>query len=156
MLSHLIIQLESIDGPEKVRRHLSIRGGAHVTSVSHSPESVYSHLALQTLLYLSYKAVLTRIWASRTSRTRGYFTAFDTVLNLASSLSRTYKRSSLDALVGRPLCPLHHSHYPQQRKLCSCRQAYLVLRSRSFTLSLLCGRTSPEPTYHKRCLGGSR
>ena len=51
VLSHLILQLESIDGPEKVRRHLSNRGGAHVTSVSHSPESVYSHLALQTLLY---------------------------------------------------------------------------------------------------------
>ena len=33
-------QLESIDRPEKVRRHLSNRGGAHVTSVSHSPESV--------------------------------------------------------------------------------------------------------------------
>ena len=152
MLSHLILQLESIDGPEKVRRHLSIRGGAHVTSVSHSPESVYSHLALQTLLYY-YLTIIqgsTGIWASRTSRTSGYFTAFDTVLNLASSLSRTYKRSSLDALVGHPLCPLHHSHYPQQRK------PHLVLRSRSFTLSLLCGRTFPEPSYHKRCLGGSR
>ena len=33
-------QLESIDRPEKVRRHLSNRGGAHVTSVSHSPGSV--------------------------------------------------------------------------------------------------------------------
>ena len=51
MLSHLILQLESIDGPEKVRRHLLIRGGAHVTSVSHSPESGYSHLALQNLRY---------------------------------------------------------------------------------------------------------
>ena len=40
-----------MNGPEKVRRHLSIRGGAHVTSVLHSSESVYSHLALQTLLY---------------------------------------------------------------------------------------------------------
>ena len=51
MLSYLILQLESIDGPEKVRRHLPIRGGAHVTSVSHSPGSVYNHLALQNLLY---------------------------------------------------------------------------------------------------------
>ena len=147
MFSHLIIQLESIDGPEKVRRHLSIRGGAHETSVSHSPESVYSHSALQTLLYY----YLTIIQGS----TYWDLGQQNLVLNLASSLSRTYKRSSLDALVGRPLCPLHHSHYPQQRKLCSCRQAHLVLRSRSFTLSLLCGRTSPEPTYHKRCLGGS-
>ena len=40
MLSHNILQLESIDGPEKVRRHLSIRGAAHVTSVSHSPSSL--------------------------------------------------------------------------------------------------------------------
>ena len=37
MLSHLILQLESIDGPEKVRRHLSIRGGAHVDQVRYSP-----------------------------------------------------------------------------------------------------------------------
>ena len=50
MLSHLILQLDSIDGPEKVRRHLSIRGGAHVTSVSHSPESVYSITDLTSLL----------------------------------------------------------------------------------------------------------
>ena len=40
MLSHLTLQLESIDGPEKERRHLSKRGGAHDTTVSHSPKSV--------------------------------------------------------------------------------------------------------------------
>ena len=46
----LILQLESIDGPEKLKRHLSIMGGAHVTSVSHSPESVYSYHTRQYLL----------------------------------------------------------------------------------------------------------
>ena len=39
------------DRPEKVRRHLPNRGGAHDTSVSHSPRSVYSHLTLQSLQY---------------------------------------------------------------------------------------------------------
>ena len=97
MLSHFISQLESIDGPEKVRRHLSIRGGAHVTLVSYSPGTVYSHLT-------SYKAVLAGIW-TRTSRMSGYLTAFDTVINLDSRLFSTY---SLDALAGSPLCLLHH------------------------------------------------
>ena len=55
MFSHLTLQLESMDGPEKKRTHLSIRGGAHDTSASHSPKSVYSHLTLSsyhTGLYL--------------------------------------------------------------------------------------------------------
>ena len=37
--------------PEKVRRHLSNRGGAHTASVPHSPTSVYSHLMIYSTLY---------------------------------------------------------------------------------------------------------
>ena len=79
----ITLQLESEDRPEKVRTN---RGGAHDTSVAHSPKSVYSHLTLQTYFYYYLaQAVLTWIRARRTSETSNFFTAFDTVLNLTAN-----------------------------------------------------------------------